>query len=86
MTFAIAGFFLGFFVLFSTDVFIGYNISLSYLDPSTSLFQYLREYSSNLWDILLKGLALGFTLAAILGFGGFIIDFVRRDGGQYGVS
>jgi len=72
--------------MLSTDVFIGYNISLSSLDPSTSLFQYIQEYSSNLGGVLLKGLALGFTLAAILGFGGFIIDFIRRDSGSEGVS
>ena len=78
-TFVVAGFLLGFSVLFSTDFFVSYDISMISQDPAGSLFNYIGEYSSELWSVVVEGLALGVVLGFILGFGGFVIDFMRRD-------
>ena len=78
-TFVVAGFFVGFSILFSTDFFVSYDISKISQNPAGSLINYFRDYSSELWGIVAKGFALGVVLGSILGFGGFIIDFLRRE-------
>ncbi|MBU2615910.1 MAG: hypothetical protein KKC19_02290 [Nanoarchaeota archaeon] len=78
-TFVVAGFLIGFFVFFSTDFFVSYDISKISQDPAGSLLNYFWEYSSGLWEVVIKCFSLGVVLGFILGFGGFIIDFLRRD-------
>jgi len=71
---ALFGFFVGLFFLSTLDFSINYNFSEIFRDPVNLFVNYFKES----FAILIKGLMLGITIGVVLGFAGFIIDFLRK--------
>jgi len=71
---ALFGFFVGLLFLSTLDFSINYNFSEILRDPVNLFVAYFKES----FMILIKGLGLGITIGIVLGFAGFIIDFLRK--------
>lgn len=71
---ALFGFFIGLLFLSTLDFSINYNFSEILRDPVNLFVNYFKES----FVVLIKGLMLGITIGVVLGFAGFIIDFLRK--------
>ena len=71
---ALFGFFVGLFFLSTLDFSMNYNFSEIVRDPVNLFVNYFKES----FAILIKGVMLGITIGVVLGFAGFIIDFLRK--------
>lgn len=71
---ALFGFFVGLLFLSALDFSINYDFSEILKDPINLFVNYFKES----FAILIKGLMLGITIGVVLGFAGFIIDFLRK--------
>ncbi len=70
---ALFGFFVGLLSLSTLDFSINYNSSEIFRDPVNLFIGYFKESSI----VLIKGVGLGIAVGVVLGFAGFIIDFLR---------
>jgi len=71
---ALFGFFVGLLFLSTLDFSINYTFSEVLRDPINLLITYFKESLA----VLFKGLLLGIAIGVVLGFAGFIIDFLRK--------
>ena len=71
---ALFGFFVGLLSLSTLDFSINYNFSEILKNPVNLFINYFKESFS----ILIKGVGLGIVVGVVLGFTGFIIDFLRK--------
>jgi len=71
---ALFGFLVGLLFLSTLDFSINYDFSEILIDPINLFIGYFKES----FAILIKGLMLGVTIGVVLGFAGFIIDFLRK--------
>jgi hypothetical protein len=71
---ALFGFLVGLLFLSTLDFSLNYTFSEVLRDPVNLLVKYFKESFS----VLIKGLLLGLAIGVVLGFAGFIIDFLRK--------
>ena len=71
---ALFGFFVGLLFLSTLDFSLNYNFSEVLKDPINLFISYFKES----FAVLFKGLLLGIAIGVVLGFAGFIIDFLRK--------
>ena len=71
---ALFGFCVGLLFLSTLDFSINYNFSKILKDPVNLFIGYFKES----FMILIQGVGLGVMVGLVLGFAGFIIDFLRK--------
>jgi len=71
---ALFGFFVGLLFLSTLDFSINHNFSEILKDPVNLFISYFKES----FAVLIKGVMLGIAIGVVLGFAGFIIDFLRK--------